>query len=1022
MKNLILKALRPALLAVMMLVPGILSAQTMTVTGVVSDSMGPLPGAAVMIVGSGSGTITDMDGNFSLKAKEGDVLRVENLGYKSFETVINADKSHISVLLESDSIMLEEAVMIGYGSVKKSDLTGSVASIKTEQLENITSPTIEGVLQGRAAGLQVISSSQDPGAGSVLRIRGNSSLNGSNAPLIVLDGFPLGDAGNLSLVSASDIESIEILKDASASAIYGSRGANGVILIKTKSSKGGITRVEVKHQTTISQLSDKLNIWHNPLQMAQIANEELINAGLSPLYSGQYNNGVYYPSLLEIEDGKWSNTDWASLCLRTPMINNTSASVSTSSDKGSLNLSFNYYDEQGLFKQDSYNKGNLNLNATYKLWKKVTLQFNSIAWMSGRNVNNGLEYGRNPLWPVYNADGTYYIVSGTDFSHPLVISENVLNKTKGKEFVNSLSANWEIIEGLKLTTQLNYKFNHSLTDVYYASNTSQNAHDLHGEAHQNYAIAQDILTETYLTWDKTFQDKHHVSLMAGHSFDKEYSRGLNTTAYGFVNDKIQNEDMSAGDPSKNVIGNYYTTSSLLSFYGRANYTYDDRFLFTLTMRADGSSKFGDNSKWGYFPSGAVSWKMHNEDFIRNLGVFNELKLRASYGLSGNQGISAYQTLNRYGKEKFWYQGKWANVVGPGYEVGREGANDRYILWGGIANPDLRWETTSQADFGLDMAFFDRRLTLTLDGYYKYTSDLLRERYLPLSSGYDKMWVNDGNIMNTGFEAVLEGVLVSTRDISFTSTLIFSLNRNKVVSLGDNVSSGLSTDPLSGMKFEYCGPSLDQFNANPCVYAVGMPMYMFYGYKVAGIIQPGEDPGFASTDGKDQPGEFKYVDLNGDYAIDEKDRCIIGNPNPDFTMSLNLSFKWKNLDASMFLNGVFGGDVIYNGYTSDPRVKVKRWSVDNPTNLYPSLNSSRSYLFSDYFVQDGSFVRIQNLSVGYTIPFNLKVIHAMRIFGSVENLYTFTKFDGYDPEVGVDGIYWGGYPKFRKYNFGLSLQF
>lgn len=998
------------------------SAQTKTVSGVVSDSMGPLPGAAVLIDGSTNGTITDMDGNFTIKAKPGDVLRIENLGYKTVRVTVGASDAPLSIMLETESIALEEAVMIGYGSVKKSDLTGSVASIKTEQLENISSPTIEGVLQGRAAGLQVISSSQDPGAGSVLRIRGNSSLNGSNSPLIVLDGFPLGDAGNLSLVSASDIESIEILKDASASAIYGSRGANGVILIKTKSSKKGQTHVEVKHQTTVSQLSEDLNIWRNPLLMAQIANEELLGAGLSPIYTGQYNNGVYYPSLLEIEDGKWSNTDWASLCLRTPMINNTSASLSTSSDKGSLNLSFNYFNEQGLFRGDSFQKGNLNLGATYKLWDKVTLQFNSIAWMSGRNVNNGLEYGRNPLWPVYNPDGSYYIVSGTDFSHPLVVSENVLNKRGGKEFVNSLSADWEIIEGLRLKTQINYNFKHNIGDIYYASNTSQTAHDLQGEAHQDYSIGQDILSETYMTFDRTFAERHKFSAMVGHSFDKEYSRGLNTTAYGFVNDKIRNEDMSAGDPSKNVIGNYYSTSSLLSFYGRANYTYDDRYLLTFTMRADGSSKFGDNSKWGYFPSGAVSWKLHNEEFIKKLGVFNELKLRASYGISGNQGISAYQTLNRYGKEKFWFMGKWANAVGPGYEVGREGANDRYILWGGVSNPNLKWETTSQADFGLDMAFFDRRLTLTLDGYYKYTTDLLRERYLPLSSGYDKMWVNDGNIMNTGFEAVLEGVLVSTRDLSFTSTLIFSLNRNKVVSLGDNVSSGLSTDPLSGLRYEYCGPSLDQFNANPCIYAVGMPMYMFYGYKVNGIIQSGEDPGFASTDGKDQPGEFKYVDLNGDYAIDEKDRCIIGNPNPDFTMSLNLSLRWKNLDVSMFLNGVFGGDVIYNGYTSDPRVKVKRWSIDNPTNQYPRLNSSRSYLFSNYFVQDGSFVRIQNINVAYTIPLKAKAIRAVKVFGSVDNLYTFTKFDGYDPEVGVEGIYWGGYPKFRKYNFGVSLQF
>lgn len=287
----------------------------------------------------------------------------------------------------------------------------------------------------------------------------------------------------------------------------------------------------------------------------------------------------------------------------------------------------------------------------------------------------------------------------------------------------------------------------------------------------------------------------------------------------------------------------------------------------------------------------------------------------------------------------------------------------------------------------------------MDYYDKYTTDLLREKYLPLSSSYDKMWVNDGNIRNRGFELTLDGDIVSRKNTSFSATFIFSRNRNEVTDLGNAVSSGLSTDYLTGMQYEVCGQSLSMFNGNPSVYAIGYPMYVFYGYRVNGIIQQGEDPGFMSSDGKDQPGELKYVDLNGDYAIDDRDRCIIGDPNPDFTASLNLSFRYKNLDVSVFLNGVFGNDVIYNGYTYDPRVKIKRWTPDNPTNEYPRLNSTRSYLFSDYFVHDGSFVRLQNINIGYTIPVRKAFIRSVRVFANIENAYTFTKFDGYDPEVG-----------------------
>lgn len=1011
--------------AVLLLAAGTVWAQPQNIRGKITDPAGqPVAGASVIVKGTTNGTSAKADGTFELGAAKGATLQITMLGYKTAEKEVTT-ATFYPITLEDDSKLVDEVVVVGYGAVKKSDLTGSVASVKMGALDNLSSTSVDGLLQGRAAGLQVLNTSQDPGAGAIVRIRGNSSLEGSNTPLVVVNGFPMGDAGNLSQINVSDIESIEILKDASASAIYGSRGANGVILVTTKSAAKGQTNISVKHQTVISQLSDPLDIWYDPMLMAQVTNEEQVNAGLNPIYIGQTIGGIYYPSLLEIQNGEWANTDWRDLCLRTPVLNSTTAAISSANDRASINLNVNYHNNQGLYKKDSYERINANLGVTYNLYKNLKLTSYNVFSITNRNISNGLEYGRNPLWPVYDKEGNYYLAGAQDFGHPLVILDNVLNKTTGRDFVTSLAVDWELVKGLTIHSQLDYRYQTSVGDVYRASNTSQDANDNGGIAQINNSFNQNLMSETYLTFSRTFNENHALTVMAGHSYNWDTGRGLYTTARGFVNDVLQNENMNAGNPNlRQIYNDGYYLSKLLSFYGRINYSLKDKYLLTATMRADGSTKFGKNNKWGYFfLSGAVSWKMHNEPWLKQSRWLSELKLRLSYGASGNQGISSYQTLDRYGMEKFWHNGEWTTVIGPGYEVGRTGANNRYMVWGGIANPDLKWESTWQLDFGVDFAAFDRRLRLTADVYYKKTTDLLREKYLSLSSSYDKIWVNDGEVTNKGFEVSLEGDIVHTRDWSFSATFIYSMNRNKVVSLGDAISSGLSQDYLTGMYYEVTGEPVSMFNQNASIYTVGHPMNVFYGYRVDGIIQEGQDPGFIDPDGlKDRPGELKYVDLTGDYAITPEDRCIIGDPNPDFTASLNLSLRWKNLDLSVFLYGVYGNDVLYNNYTFSPRVKAKRWTPDNPTNDFPRLNNARQYWLSDYFLQDGSFLRIQNITLGYNLHFNRRFLKGMRIYANIDNVHTFTKFDGYDPEVGLDGIYWGGYPKLRKYTVGIDLNF
>ena len=1002
-----------------------LNAQNVKAAGTVYDVDGtPMIGVGVSVAGTMNGTITDLDGRFVLTASPGATLNFEFLGYKLIQATVPADGSEITVNMEPSTEILDDVIVVGYGAVKKSDLTGSVASVKMDAIADINSTSVDGLLQGRAAGLQVVNTSQDPGSTATIRIRGNSSINGSNAPLVVVNGFPMGDAGALTQINTADIASIEVLKDASASAIYGSRGANGVILVTTRQADEGQTSVTVKHQTVVSTLSDKVDIWYDPMMMAQVTNEEMVNAGLNPVYIGQTVGGIYYPSLLEIQSGKWSNTDWVKYCLRTPITNSTTVSINSANAKSALNANLNYFNDQGIYKKDGYGRFNANIGYNYKLFKTATLSTYSVFSFTDRKVMNGLEYGRNPLWPVYNEDGSYFLSGPTDFGHPLVRLSDFQDRAKTTDFLTSASLDWEIIKELKLHTQFDYRYKTSLEDVYQARTTSQDAYDNEGIAKINATFYNELLSETYLTWNRSFGSAHNLSLMAGHSYTWNRNRGLYTTARGFVNDVLGNENMNASDPAlRQIYNDGYYESKLLSFYGRANYSLLDKYLFTFTMRADGSTKFGKNNKWGYFPSGAVSWKMHKEPWMSALPWVSEWKWRVSYGISGNQGINAYQTLDRYGMEKFWSDGSWKTVIGPGYEVGRTGANDRYMVWGGIMNPSLRWETTDQADIGLDASFLNSRLRVTADFYHKNTYNLLREKYLPLTSSYDKIWVNDGRVLNRGVELSIGGDIISTRDWHFAADFIWSLNRNRVLDLGDAVSSGLSKDELNGFFYEVTGPAISMFNQNASILAEGMPMNIFYGYQVDGIIQEDENPGFIDPSALlDRPGELKYVDQDGDFAITSRDRVIIGDPNPDFTASLNLRVSWKQLSLSVFLYGVYGNDVLYNGYTYSPRVKSKRWTPDNPTNDFPSLNSIRQYQLSDYFIQDGSFLRVQNVNLSYDWPVGGKVFRSIRFYGSIDNLLTLTRFDGYDPEVGLDGIYWGGYPKFRKFTFGVDLNF
>lgn len=1002
------------------------SPDKITVTGCVKDAAGDfLIGATVQVKGISGGTITDIDGNYILK----DVPRTATLvfsyvGMQNKEVPVNG-KSTINVTLLDDALQLEQVVVIGYGSVKKSDVTGSVTSVKTEALKEIPANSVEGLLQGRAAGLQVINSSQDPGAGATVRIRGGSSLRGSNAPLVVVDGFPLGDAGDLKQINPSDIVNMEILKDASASAIYGSRGANGVIMITTKRAKTGTTNITVRQQITLSQFDTKLDLWRDPVLMASLNNESRINGGLDPLYVGKVSStGVYYPSVEELQTTWTTNTRWDDLVFRdTPVSNNTTATISSSNDRTVFNLSANFYTDNGMYIKDDYTKGGYNLSVDHNIYDNFKVRFSNILSRGVRNANGGLSYWRNPIYPVYDENGDYYLTNASDFSHPMAITDLQKNETKSLDVISSVALEWQLFPFLKLTSQLNYKFGKSVSDRYYPKKYTEAGEFSNGQAEIENWEGHNLVSETFANFQKKF-DKHDIGAMVGYSYEYYMSRSSGLTGKDFVNEALGNENMGAGNPEKNEIWNGYSDNKLVSGMFRLNYVYDNKYLLTLTARADGSSKFGKNNKWAMFPSGAVSWKAHEESFIKNLNVFDELKFRFSYGISGNQGISPYQTLSRYGTDKYYNDGSWATTIGPGYVSGWTGPGWIYRVWSGIPNPDLKWETTAQADFGIDMAFLNRRLRVSFDYYDKQTSDLLRERNLALSSGYDKMWVNDGKIQNRGFEVTVDADILQTKDWQLSGTLIYSRNRNKVKDLGNTLESGLVTDPMTGMLFEYSGNSLEQYRDYTNILAIGQPVNVFYGYKVDGIVQTlneGIDAGLSGDYAN--PGEFKYMNLNGDSEISEADKTIIGDPNPDFTASLALNLSWKKFDVSVFFNGVFGQDVLNTKAFGEPSNSPLRWTPDNPTNKYPSLRDGRQVKISDWWIEDGSFLRVQNLNIGYTFDLPKKsFLSKARIYMNASNLYTFTKFKGYDPEVGLDGVYSGGYPRLRKWTFGLDLTF
>ncbi len=1017
------------------------SQQQKSVTGKVTDSAGSLlPGVTVIIKGTTKGIITDVNGTYSLPGvPENSILQFSFVGMKTQEIKVG-NKTSINVIMEEETVGIEEVVAIGYGTVKKSDLTGSVAKVKTEGAEAIPNSSMEQMLQGKAAGVQIIQNTGAPGEGMTFQVRGANSMSGNNQPLVVLDGYPLetgnastsigsdgvaflGDspAGNaLAGINPNDIESVEILKDASATAIYGSRGANGVVLITTKRGKKGKERIEYNFRSDVSMLRKQIDVL-NAEQFMTYMNEAYVNSGRVIPYT---------PNSF----GTYSDNNWQDQVFQTSHSQDHQLTISGGKDDMKYAIIGGYTDLEGIVKYSSrFKRASVRINLDRNIGNRITigtnitgsLTYNQSVMQSPTNASNvngsailGTLFGR-PIMTAYNEDGSINLFDG----NPVTIAKLTTNETNTRNVILNAFGELSITKDIKLRVNGGTNYNQSLRDAYFPRGT-YSGNQKSGAAYYGEGLNQNFLVENTLTFNKQILKKHRINAVAGYTYQNWFNRQFGISVSNFANDHLSFYNLGNAnilEKPKTV----YQKSALSSFLGRVNYTFDNRYMFTLTMRSDGSTRLADGYKWVLFPSMALGWNVHNENFLKRIKAISELKLRASYGVSGNQSVAVGQTQSYYTAIQSMVNG---NAV-TGYSQGN------------LANNQLGWETTSQLDLGFNLGVLQNRFTLGFDYYKKSTTDLLINTPLPLSSGYTSFTKNSGEVQNTGYEFEFGAVILKGK-VKWNTSGNLSINRNKVISLGDFAS-------IAGPSFNLYGI----VSTNWHIAMPGQPIGAFYGYKLDGIYQTQEeiDNGPVETVTGVQPGLWRFKDVSGpngtpDGKIDSNDRTIIGNPNPKFTFGWNNSLTYKNFGLSFFIMGCVGNDLLnLNNFVltsmdasmSPNNLTVEaynnRWTGPGTSNFYAKPTYAGGVFYkraTDAMVEDGTFYRLKNVTFSYEVPVKkLGIFRSVRIFATGTNLITITSYSGFDPEIssrGMNamspGVDLGAIPQTRGYSFGLNLNF
>ena len=1051
-------------------------AQPKLVTGTVVDGSGlSVIGASIVEKGTQNGVITDLDGHYSINVQAGATLEVSSIGYKTVLVTVGTQNVY-DVTLEVDQLLLDEVVVVGYGVMKKSDLSGASTSIKESDLKGSIITSLDQSLQGRAAGVTSVQTSGAPGSSSSIRVRGQATINANAEPLYVIDGvivqgggnsgadFGLGDAlGNgkvstispLSTINPADIVSMEILKDASATAIYGAQGANGVVLITTKRGKAGEAKISYEGMAAVSRQTTRLDLM-NLREFAQYYNDLVATGELStvdPIYAT--------PSLLGV------GTNWQNAIFRTALQHQHQLSVSGGNETVQYYISGNYMDQQGTLIGSEFDRFGFrsNIDAQVKKWIKVGLNLsftNTNDDLKLADSNQGIIYRAMtmlPDIPVYDIDGNYATVirEGVNAKNPVAqaMEDDIL---LGRQKLNgSAFADITPLKNLVWHTEIGFDFGNSKAERYSpilllpGFNRSQNSSSIQYNKNVYWQL------KNYLTWMGTF-GKHNITAMLGQECWEsswEYASVSNTD---LPSDEVHNPALGTGTPK---INSGFGSSAMASFFTRENYNYDNRYYLTYTYRYDGSSNFGPDNRWAGFHSAAASWRFSNEALFKDSMILSNGKIRLGWGQTGNANIGAYA----------W--GAGISVMPSGLGTGYRPSN--------IPNTKIRWEKQEQYNVGLDLGFFEDRLSLTIDAYKKISEDMLMSMQLPSymgtsgngSSALAAPKGNYGSIENKGLEITLDAKLLEG-PLEWDSNFQISFNRNKLLSL-----SGTKNANLVGY---------GQWNDVVCVSEVGQPLYNFYGYVVEGVYEDYQDildsPKAVKypADGKFTRsqtvwvGDLKYKDISGpegipDGMIDEHDRTVIGSPLPIFTFGWTNSLRYKNLDLSIFFNGSYGNkvfnynavelthmnsawsnqlnavadraklvpvdpDKVYadgsNWYDDITNVKVANPDTKTPRPTTADPNDNDRY--STRYIEDGSFIRVKNITLGYTFPKNMLAkynVENLRVYCNVQNLYTFTKYTGYDPEVGAStqdstglayGIDNGRYPSPFMCSFGLNITF
>ena len=978
---------------------------------VTNEKGDPVSGVSVYVKGSPSiGTVTDEKGAFKLEVPDNAVVLVfSSVSTETLEVNI-AGKTEINASLKTKTIQQEEVVVVGYGTQKKRDLTGAISSVSHDQMNlGGTTSNVAQSIQGRAAGVQVSQTNAAPGGQTIIRIRGGNSIKSTNEPLYVVDGFPSETGID---INPNDVEDIQILKDASAAAIYGARGANGVVMITTKRGKAGKNIIQYEGYYGVQNFSKK------PELMTAKENMTVANAKANE----QGNPDEY--SAAELASGIDNN--WFNLTTRKGTVQNHDINFRGGNEATRISLSGNYFKQEGILKNTDYNRYSGRLNVDHELNKHFKVGANIYAARSfshfktydGNIVPSNVMFGilnTSPAIPAYNSDGSFGTRKGRD--NPLAW----LLAPTDHQYNNKLSANgyaeYEIIKGL--SARINGGTEQMTTKIgTYLPTTLLPGAKVKGQASVRDQVTTRNLVEAYMTYKKKFADVHNVNIVAGVSYQKDLFDDHYTQVQKFTTDQYLYYNLN-GAAEKLASASSRSETKIASFYTRLNYSYKDKYLATFTLRRDGSSNFGPNNRYGYFPSGSIAWRLNDEQFIRDLNVFSSLKLRASYGVTGNDRIPPYSYMATFGP---------TNVT-------LDGINS----YGGViatraANPNLKWESTEQLDIGLDMGIANNRITATIDYYRKKTNDLLLDIPIGQWWGFSTQTVNAGAIENKGIELSITTENINTNNFRWNTAFNFAYNKQKCLDLGGR----------SNIITRTANPDGNVGQADFTKLEPGKELSMLYGYIYEGVIKTGET---YSPQPLSKPGDPKFRDMNKDGQITAADQTYLGNANPHYLAAINNDFYYKGIELSIFFQGAFDYNLYnMNGLlleTNAGKDVLKRWTPTNqntdvPRNGY--FTSKYGGYINSRFVEDASYLRCKMITLGYNIPVPKKIINNLKVYASLQNAFTITKYNGTDPEVNTNGgrsltgstgtvganlasgLDFNAFPAFRTITFGVKANF